>query len=108
MRIETSPFCAPRVSATHPLPRVRRVIRGIVFSSSIHYRRARRGVAGRVITFRSLVIEALEYTLEEKQPAKPFLLRDASAGYRAAEAKGVSSRTVNKANDELREPVDFP
>lgn len=63
-------------------------------------------MAERGITFRSLVIEALETSMEEKQPAKPFVLRDASAGYTTAKAKGVSSRTINKALDELREPGD--
>jgi len=66
-------------------------------------RRAKVRMAERGTTFRSLVIDALEQSLEDK-PARPFMLREASAGYVAGRKDGVSRKAINKAIDEGREP----
>ncbi len=60
-------------------------------------------MAERGVTFRSLVIDALEQALAEK-PARPFVLREASAGYSAAGTHKVSRKAINKAIDDSREP----
>lgn len=63
--------------------------------------RARPLLAERKMTFRALVIDAVERVLEA--PAVDFKLRDASAG-----ASGrVSSKAINSAIDKMREP-SFP
>lgn len=56
------------------------------------------------MTLRALVIDALERALEA--PAVNFRLRDASAG-ESADGRAVSSRTINRAINEMREPA-FP
>ncbi|HMO50156.1 MAG TPA: hypothetical protein PKE26_05485 [Kiritimatiellia bacterium] len=66
-------------------------------------RRAKSVMAKRGITFRSLVIDALEQALEET-PGKPFVLRDASAGYTANRRQRISSQTINQTIDQTREP----
>ena len=53
------------------------------------------------MTLRSLVIDALERSLQDA-PGE-FVLRDASAGY-GGEGPGVTARDVNNAIDELRKP----
>ncbi|MEI6034369.1 MAG: hypothetical protein WCS65_08845 [Verrucomicrobiae bacterium] len=60
--------------------------------------RARPILAQRGMTFRALVIDAVEYALEA--PAKPFHLRDASSG--VATKKGVSVQQINRAINENR------
>lgn len=67
------------------------------------FRRAKSVMAKRRMTFRSLVIDALELALDEQRP-EPFVLREASAGYMVKKRGGVSSRTINQAIDETREP----
>ncbi|HMP75692.1 MAG TPA: hypothetical protein PKE12_05275 [Kiritimatiellia bacterium] len=66
-------------------------------------RRAKIRMAERGTTFRSLVIDALEQSLDDS-PARPFKLREASAGYEAGRKERVSRKAVNKAIDEGREP----
>ena len=60
--------------------------------------RIKRCLAERKITFRSLVISALEQALEEER--KSFQLRDASVGEPSREV--VSSDVINRAIDEQR------
>jgi hypothetical protein len=67
------------------------------------FRRAKVRMAERRVTFRSLVIDAVERSLAEK-PARPFVLREASAGYVADRKEKVSRKAVNRAIDESREP----
>lgn len=67
------------------------------------FRRAKSVMAKRGMTFRSLVIDALEQTLVDDRQ-KPFVLREASAGYSAGKRGGVSSKAVNQAINETREP----
>jgi hypothetical protein len=55
-------------------------------------------LAQRKMSFRALVISALEEALEEE--SKPFKLRDASAGQPSGER--VSSEAINRAIDEQR------
>lgn len=67
------------------------------------FRRAKSVMTKRGMTFRSLVIDALEQSLDD-QHQKPFILRDASAGYAIGKRVGVSSQDVNRVIDETREP----
>jgi hypothetical protein len=53
------------------------------------------------MTFRDLVTDAVERELSERN--KPFVLRDASAGYDAQPGAEVSANAVNKAIDSIRE-----
>jgi len=62
--------------------------------------RLKRALSDRKTTFRSLVISALEQTLEEKEPVGPFRLRDASTG--KANGRTVSNEAINQAIDENR------
>lgn len=55
----------------------------------------------RKMTFRALVIDAVERAIEV--PGASFRLRDASAG-QAGDGKAVSSETINRAINEAREP----
>ena len=64
-------------------------------------KRARPLLAERKMTFRALVIDAVERAIET--PSVPFRLRDASVGY-AGHGRGVSSKAINRAIDEAREP----
>ena len=64
-------------------------------------KRARLLLAERKMTFRALVIDAVERALES--PAVPFRLRDASVGD-AGDRSGVSSKAINRAIDEARDP----
>ena len=57
--------------------------------------------AERNTTFRALVIDALENSLNEEKA--PFVLREASAGYNVHGKGGVSSDVINNAIDENRE-----
>lgn len=63
--------------------------------------RTRPFLAERNMTFRALVIDAIERTLAV--PSTPFQLRDASAGSEP-EGDGVSGEAINQAIDELRTP----
>ena len=63
--------------------------------------RVKQVIAKRNITFRTLVIDALEQSLNEDKP--PFILRDAAAGYDVHGKGGVSSKAINDAIDENRE-----
>ena len=67
------------------------------------FRRAKVRMAERGVTFRSLVIDAVEQALAER-PASPFVLREASAGYGAGRKEKVSRKAINRAIDEGREP----
>lgn len=67
------------------------------------FRRAKTVMAKRGMTFRSLVIDALEQALDENR-SKAFVLREASAGYAVNKKSGVSSHAINKEIDEIREP----
>jgi hypothetical protein len=67
-------------------------------------RRAKVAIAKQGVTFRALIIDALEQSLARKP--EPFVLRDASAGYVAAGKDAVSSGDINRAVDDLREPKD--
>jgi hypothetical protein len=64
-------------------------------------RRVRPLLAERKMTFRALVIDAVERAIEV--PAASFRLRDASAG-RAIDGTAVSSEAINRAIHEAREP----
>lgn len=66
------------------------------------YRRVKTVMARRGVTFRAMVIDALERSLEEKKPA--FVLRDASAGYAAKAGNAVSANDINRVIDEVHEP----
>jgi hypothetical protein len=63
--------------------------------------RVKQVVAQRNITFRALVIDALEQSLNVEKA--PFVLREASVGYDTHGKGGVSSETINNAIDENRE-----
>lgn len=65
-------------------------------------KRARPVLAERNMTFRALVIDAVERAIRD--PLVPFKLRDASAGEGGG---GVSPKAINRAIDEAREP-SFP
>jgi len=67
------------------------------------FRRAKMVMAKRGMTFRSLVIDALEQALDENR-SKAFVLREASAGYAVDKKGGVSRQNINKKIDEIREP----
>lgn len=67
------------------------------------FRRAKTVMSKRGMTFRSLVIDALEQALDENR-SKAFVLREASAGYTVNKKNGVSRRAINEAIDENREP----
>ena len=67
-------------------------------------KRARPLLAERKMTFRALVIDAIERVIET--PAGSFRLRDASAGF-AGDDGGVSSESINHAINEARE-LPFP
>lgn len=56
------------------------------------------------MTFRALVIDALERLLQDA-PARKFVLRDASAGYSVERGRRLSRKAINRAIDEIREPV---
>jgi predicted nucleic acid-binding protein len=62
--------------------------------------RVKQVIAYRNITFKSLVIDALEQSLNEEKV--PFVLRDASVGYNAHGAGPISADAINKAIDENR------
>ncbi len=66
------------------------------------FRRAKQAMARRGMTFREMVIDALEQSLAEKH--EPFVLRDESAGYSAREGERVTSVDINRAIDTLRDP----
>jgi len=59
-------------------------------------------LAERKMTFRALVIDAVERAIEV--PAASFRLRDASAGH-AGDGTAVSSEAINRAINEGREPA---
>jgi hypothetical protein len=59
-------------------------------------------LAERKMTFRALVIDAVERAIEV--PAASFRLRDASAGH-AGDGTAVSSEAINRAINEAREPA---
>ncbi|HMP72622.1 MAG TPA: hypothetical protein PKE55_05095 [Kiritimatiellia bacterium] len=63
-------------------------------------------MAKRGLTFRTLVIDALEKSLAEKPTT--FVLRDASAGYASKSRSSVSSADINRVIDDLREPRQLP
>lgn len=67
--------------------------------------RAKEEVARRGMTFKELVIDAVERALNERPRA--FTLRDASAGCQPTQAEAVTADQVNCAIDALREP-DMP
>jgi hypothetical protein len=67
-------------------------------------KRARPLLAERKMTFRALVIDAVERAIET--PSVSFSLRDAAVGY-AGDDGGVSSDSINRAINEAREP-SFP
>jgi len=62
-------------------------------------RRIRPLLAERKMTFRALVIDALDRVIETRPVS--FRLRDASVG---ADCAGVSSEAINRAIDAAREP----
>lgn len=64
-------------------------------------KRARPLLAEKKMTFRALVIDAVERAIEA--PSVPFRLRDASVGD-AGDDGGVSSKAINRAIDEARDP----
>jgi len=66
------------------------------------FRRAKAVMAKRGVTFRALVIDALEQSLDEKNAT--FALRDASAGYAVKSRDAVSTGDINRAINDLREP----
>ena len=61
--------------------------------------RIKRTIAERRVTFRTLVISALEKSLDEQ--SAPFKLRDVSVG--EAKGKKVSSESINMAIDDQRD-----
>ncbi|MCB1102934.1 MAG: hypothetical protein KDL10_11250 [Kiritimatiellae bacterium] len=63
-------------------------------------------MAKRGITFKALVIDALEQSLREEMAG--FVLRDASAGYSGRAGRKISSGEINRAIDGLREPTGMP
>jgi hypothetical protein len=64
-------------------------------------KRARPLLAERKMTFRALVIDAVERVIGT--PSFPFILRDASVGFAGGDG-GVSSESINRAINEAREP----
>jgi hypothetical protein len=70
-------------------------------------KRVKQETARRQITFRTLVIDAVEKALENEP--EPFVLREAAAGYnpkkKSNKGAGLSSDQVNKAIDQLRDPA---
>ncbi len=64
-------------------------------------KRVRRLLADRNMTFRALVIDALQQALREEPPA--FRLRDAATGCLRRGRRGVSADAINRALDEQRE-----
>lgn len=65
-------------------------------------RRAKTIAARRKTTFRALVVDALERTLEEK--AGGFQLEDASVGASTRAKNSVTNEQINEAIDEQRTP----
>jgi hypothetical protein len=63
-------------------------------------KRVKKSIQGKNLTFRSVVISALEKSLAEE--CRPFQLRDASVG--EAGRNAVSSEEINRAIEELSEP----
>jgi hypothetical protein len=63
-------------------------------------RRVKKVMIKRKMTFRALVIDALERTLEE--PSKTFQLRDASVGSRTDRSEPLSVDEVNRSIDAQR------
>jgi len=63
-------------------------------------KRVKTVAARRKTTFRALVVDALERTLEEK--AGGFQLEDASVGASAATNNSVTNKQINDAIDEQR------
>lgn len=57
-------------------------------------------LARRNLTFRALVIDAVERAIEG-DPG-PFLLRDASAGFAARKDRRISETAINQAIDDIR------
>lgn len=68
------------------------------------FRRVKPLLAERKMTFRALVIDAVERAIEA--PPATFRLRDASAGH-PADGPAVSSEAINRMIDVVREP-SFP
>ena len=65
-------------------------------------KRAKGVMVERGMTFRALVIDALEQSLQDRPES--FVLRDAVAGYAPVEGSAISSGQINRAIDDLREP----
>lgn len=65
-------------------------------------KRVRPVLAERKMTFRALVIDAVERAIQA--PATSFRLRDASAGH-AGDDSAVSAEAINHAIDAAREPA---
>ena len=65
------------------------------------FRRSKEVCNRRNMTFRELIIDAVENMLDE--PTGKFALRDASAGYRADHGSSVGAERVNAAIDSLRD-----
>ena len=68
-------------------------------------RKAKVVMAKRNMTFRALVVDALEKSLNEDH--SPFVLRDASAGYDASANDRRTSADINRAIDDNRQPRGF-
>lgn len=68
-------------------------------------RRTRPVLAARKMTFRALVIDAVERVLEA--PPVTFKLRDASAGHKSRTGE-VTNEAINRAINEGREPAFEP
>jgi hypothetical protein len=68
-------------------------------------RRTRPVLAARKMTFRALVIDAVERVLEV--PPVSFKLRDASAGHKSRTGE-VPNEAINRAINEVREPSFVP
>ena len=64
-------------------------------------KRARPLLAERKMTFRALVIDAVERAIAT--PPVSFRLRDASVGH-TGDGGGVSNESINRAIDQAREP----
>lgn len=65
-------------------------------------KRVKTVAAQRKTTFRALVVDALERSLEEK--THPFELQDASVGLSPESGKTISNETINQAIDSQRDP----
>jgi hypothetical protein len=65
-------------------------------------KRVKQETARRQITFRTLVIDAVEKALENEP--EPFVLREAAAGFKSKKGEGLSSNQVNEAIGRLHDP----